>query len=241
MKSVFVFRLSFSFLATLTFQASAQRSTPTQIQIENLYSGEAIDAYDLRPRTMEGSLYFREERLNAAIQLKNGRVMNGVPTKYNLENNSLEIFTETSVFQIPGAAIREFTFEAAPDSEEPPRRYRFLSLEHFSNSEEIEDISFVYFLLEGTPSLLAGYEVEILKPNYVPALDAGSLNARAVQKERFFLLDDRELHPIPSRRKKAVELLHPFRADVDDFLKTERIDLNDRDGLLRLFQWLNGE
>ncbi len=236
-----MFLLSFLFLATLTFQASAQRSTPTQIQIENLYSGEAIDAYDLRPRTMEGSLYFREERLNTAIQLKNGRVMNGVPAKYNLENNSLEIFTETSVFQIPGAAIREFTFEAAPDSEEPPRRYRFLSLEHFSSSEEIEDISFVYFLLEGPPGLLAGYEVEILKPNYVPALDAGSLNSRAVQKERFFLLDDRQLHPIPTRRKRAAELLRPFRPKVDDYLKAARTDLKKRSDLIRLFQWLNEE
>jgi|GEM_PF-3956014 len=236
-----MFLLSFLFLATLTFQASAQRSTPTQIQIENLYSGEAIDAYDLRPRTMEGSLYFREERLNTAIQLKNGRVLNGVPAKYNLENNNLEVFTDNGVFELPGPSIREFTIEAAPDVEELQSRYRFLSMDQFSGKEELRDIAFVYFLLEANPGLLAGYEVEILKPNYVPALDAGSLNAKAVQKERFFLYDGRQLEPIPTRRKKAADLLNPFRTDVDDYLKAERIDLKDRHDLIRLFQWLNRE
>ncbi len=215
----------------------AQRSTPTRLQIDNLYAGEAFDSYDLRPRTMEGSLYFREEPLPAAIQLKNGKALNGAPVRYNLERNSLEVLIDGTIYEVPGASVLEFTLEEGEEASQI--RYRFVNLDQFEGAGEVEDVAFLYYLLVDRLSLLGGYEVTILKPNYNVALDAGSLNAQAVRKERFFLYDGRRLQLIPTRRKKAAELLTPFRPDVADYLKESDIDLADPGDLRRLFDWLN--
>jgi len=236
-KRVFFFFL----LGFICSSVHAQRSTPTQLQIENLYSGEAIDAYDLRPRTMEGSLYFREEQLPAAVQLNNGKVLNGVPARYNLENNVLELFTDKGIFELSGARVREFTLEAGSTAGDVTQRYRFVNRDRFGVGEELEEIDFLYYLLEDRYSLLGAYEVTILKPNYVPALDAGSLSSQAVQKERFFFYDGKQFRAIPNRRKRAAELLKPLDEGVEKYLKETRTDLNDADDLRRLFQWLNRE
>lgn len=227
------------FLILINLPAFTQRSTPTELRIDNVYSGEAIQAYDFRPRELEGSLYYSEEAMPGAIKLHNDRKLTAERVLYNLESNALEILTDRGAFSIPGGAVEEFTLQEEQNGES--MLVRFVSPVALSGGRDLDKVGFVRFELEGNPSLLSGYEIEILRPNYIPALDAGSRNPKAVQQERFFLYDDRQIKPIPTRRKKAAQLLEPFRSDAAEFLKAERIDLKDRDELVRLFQWLNGE
>lgn len=212
-----------------------QRSTPTELRLDNLYGGEAVQVYDFRPRELEGSLYYSEEAMPGAIKLHNGKKLTAEKILFNLESNALEIITDRGVFAVPGGAVEEFTLQGES------ALIRYISPTVLTGGKGLEKIDFVRYELEGDPSLLSGYEIEILRPNYVPALDAGSRNPKAIQKERFFLLADQELSLLPTRRKKAAEMLELYRPGVDTFLKKEGIDLKARADLIRLFQWLNEE
>ena len=73
------------------FQGFAQRSDPFTMRLQNLYSGEAIDVYDLRSQEVEGSLYWNEAWAKGTVKLANGGKVDAFPMRFDLMGQGLEI------------------------------------------------------------------------------------------------------------------------------------------------------
>lgn len=232
------FCISFCSLASWHY-AAAQRSTPNELRLDNLYPGEAVQAFDLRPRTMKGSLYYAEEPMPAAIKLMNGKTMSGYEVLYNLESDLLEILKEQEVYALPGDMIAEFTLAETAEGVSPSRLTRFVRTSTLPGGEHFPRTGFLKFEVSGELNLLTGYEVEIVEPNYVPALDAGSLQAKAVQKERFFLYDGEILRQIPPKKKEATKFFDLYYPEASRLAGSSGLSLRDGGDLVRLLELVN--
>lgn len=209
----------------------AQRVTVWEGAMSNFYAGEAVATYDLRPRTMEGSLYLFDDPRPAAVKFRNGKAMNGKTVKYNLENDGLEVFVDENIYFIPGSMISEF---ALADPTAGPEGYRrFIRSRELPGGESLKNTGFLAYDVEGPVSLLTGYEVEILKPNYVPALDAGSLNSKAYKKERYFLFDGERLQAVPKKKKEIKAFFSARCPQAMAALEEAGVRFKDKEDLIR--------
>jgi len=231
MKSCF-----FSIILVLIFsQSFAQRSDPFTIRMQNLYSGEAIDVYDLRSQKVEGSLYWNEIWAKGTVKLKNGGKVDAFPMRFDLMGQGLEIFLGSETKLLPGSMIEEFYLEG-----EKGGLHHFISPTSYFGYDGFID-GFFEVLIEGPWTLLLKSEVEVLKPNYVVALDAGSSNQTAIRQDMFYFFYEGELIRIPKQKKKAIKTLSPYIPNLDTRVKTDKINFKQRASLQLLVIDLNAK
>lgn len=213
---------------------SAQRSDQMQLRVNNLYAGEALEAFDLRPRTVEGSLYLSDNWQRGAIKLKSGKVLNDHLMKFNLETNEIEIQLDEGVFVLSGQLVEEFTLEDWLGS----GLLTFLSASVLPGADP-EGPDFYQVVLEGEYALLMGPGVELYRPHYVPALDAGSLNTKAVRKDAYYLSDGGATREIPNGRKAAREFFSEINQAAEQFIQAEGIRFKTEEDYVRVVSFCN--
>ncbi|MFK7926227.1 MAG: hypothetical protein AB8H47_30035 [Bacteroidia bacterium] len=231
MKSCF---LSFILLLILS-QGFAQRSDPFTIRMQNLYSGESIDVYDLRSQTVEGSLYWNETFAKGTVKLRNGGKVDAFPMRYDLMGQGLEINLGSETKLLPASMIEEFYLEG-----EKGGLHHFISPSDYFNYKGFID-GFFEVLQEGPWTLLLKSEIDVLKPNYVVALDAGSSNQTAVRTDLFYLYHEGELIRIPKQKKKAIKALKPYIPNIEARVKSEKLNFKNSASLQLLVLDLNGK
>jgi len=216
----------------------AQRSQPFALQLNNLYTGEAVDIVDLRDKSAEGSVYWKDQWLPAAILLESGHKIDKYDIKYDLQSWNVELKVDNVVKVLPSDMIKEFYVDVPQAYTDTVKRYHFINPKHYFES----NLAFkgLYELYEtGTYHLLGKDELDVLKPNYVPALDAGNTRSQIVKKHRFYLLHDEKLMEIPKTKKKFIELLGANQDEVKRFIKKHKINIKKEADLKKLIQFLN--
>ncbi|MEM6344662.1 MAG: hypothetical protein AAF927_12305 [Bacteroidota bacterium] len=229
MKSCFLTLL----LTLIVFTGFAQRSDPFTMRLQNLYSGEAIDVYDLRSQEVEGSLYWNEEWSKGTVKLKNGGKVDAFPMRFDLMGQGLEIFLGSETKLLPGSLIEEFYLEA-----EGEELHHFVSPTSYFGYDGFVD-GFFEVLIEGPWTLLRKSEIELLKPNYVVALDAGSTSQTAIRQDMFYLFHEGELIRIPKQKKKAIDALKPHIPTIGARVKVDKINFKQLASLQLLVVDLN--
>lgn len=227
-----------TFLLLIHSSAFSQRDRPLLGIVGTRYSGEAIDTYDLRDKdATKGSFYWSDEWHTGAILTIDNKNLEGLPVKYDLLTQNLEIKTEDDIKAIPTDFVKEFVIVAKLSETLPVRTYRFIRVDmHFD--PEYNDPSFYVLVHEGKKlNLLLRYETEVLKPNYVAILDAGSVQSQILKKEKFMVYDGENVMEMPKKKKQAIALLSAYKADVGDYIKAEKINLKNWDDLVKLFTY----
>lgn len=230
MKKLLVLIVILAYWSTL----SAQRSDQQELQMGNLYQGESLDVFDLRPRALEGSLYFSDDWLSGSVKLSNDKVLNDYPMRYNLEAGALEVQVKGNVLALPVTQIEEFTLQTA-DSQD---QFTFKAASAYPGTKSTGP-SLFQVLSQGHYSLLVGYTVEVFRANYVPALDAGSLNPKAVRKEVYYLNDGNSTLEIPHGKKKARDFFAAIHAEAESFIRSENIRFKSVDDYQRVVDFCN--
>ncbi len=231
MKSCFLTLL----LILTVFTGFAQRSDPFTMRLQNLYSGEAIDVYDLRSQEVEGSLYWNEEWAKGTVKLKNGGKVDAFPMRFDLMGQGLEIFLGSETKLLPGSLIEEFYLDSGNEE-----LHHFISPTSYFGYNGFVD-GFFEVLVEGPWTLLLKSEIEVLKPNYVVALDAGSTNQTAIRQDMFYLFYDGELIRIPKQKKKAIKVLEPYIPSISARVKIDRLNFKQLASLQALVLDLNAK
>ena len=231
MKSFF---LSCLFCA-LVLQGFAQRSDPFTIRMQNLYSGESIDVYDLRTQKVEGSLYWNNEWSKGTVKLTNGGKVDAFPMRFDLMGQGLEIHLGAETKLLPGSLIEEFYIEGDKGG-----LHHFVSPSHYFGYKGFID-GFFEVIDEGPWTLLIKSEIEVLKPNYVVALDAGNSNQTAVRTDLIYLYYEGELIRIPKQKKKAIKALKPYISNIEARVKNDKLNFKQAASLQLLVIDLNGK
>ncbi|MCP3928012.1 MAG: hypothetical protein GY705_02790, partial [Bacteroidetes bacterium] len=92
--------------------------------------------------------------------------------------------------------------------------------------------------VDGTYKFLVFNGTEKLPPNYVPALDAGSLDSKVVKNEKYFFMTEGKLLEIPGSKKKAEKIFGRY-ASARKFLKSGRMSFKSKEQLRALVKFMN--
>ncbi len=237
MKLSFLQPLLFASFLGLFSPATAQRNNP-QLTIASgpLYSGEALNVFDLRPRETVVDSYWFEEWRKGGIILKDSQQITGYPLRYNLYSQSFEIQTVQDVKVLPHEQVHHAMLVAGQDTGIFVDLTRYLDL---PPNPAFTGLSRVF--TDGKYALFHRKEGEILKANYVPALDAGSITDKIVFSDAFYLYDGEYLEKLPSSRRKLIRFFNNRHEDVEAYIRSARINPRKPEDLVLLLNYLQME
>ncbi|MEL6845754.1 MAG: hypothetical protein AAFP02_21315, partial [Bacteroidota bacterium] len=175
------------------------------------------------------------EWAKGTVKLKNGGKVDALPMRFDLMGQGLEIFLGSETKLLPGSMIEEFYLEGPLGG-----LHHFVNLSPYFGFQGFSD-GFFEVMIEDDWTLLQKAEIEVLKPNYVVALDAGNMNQSIIRKDVYYLFHDGELVRIPKQKKKAMRVLGDYVADIDDRVKVQKLNLKQEASLRKLVLALNEE
>ena len=134
---------------------NAQRGNVYQLNFQNIYTGEAVDAYDLRQKSLsDHELYYFEEWNDIYVKFRNGKILSGYKGRYDLMLGSLEVLRGREIVEVPSSLIEEFLIVRMVGDNVPlVDTVRFVRLE----DPDIEGSEFYEVLVEGGIALLKGF------------------------------------------------------------------------------------
>ena len=219
----------------LLTQAMAQRNNNLfTVTNSNLFFGEAVDVFDLRERSTEGQTFWDESWKQGLIVLKDSQQIRGYPLRYDLFNETIEIKTGQDIKVLPVYKVFAFFRFEGGDT------LCFLDLASYLDlppDPAIMGLSQLYY--EGQTVLVKHKKRELLKANYVPALDAGNVNDKIIFTDEFLLFDGQGLMRVPKRRGKMNAELEDRNFDLTGFLKKNKINPRKAEDLILLCQKLD--
>ncbi len=217
----------------------AQRNQIFALAPNDSYSGEAVNVFDLRDKKDKlGSVYWNDLWADGSVKLIGGKTVNDMPLKYDLQANGLEIKVKNDIKVLPGDMIEEFIISYVHEGEEAIRHH-FIRLDLFFD-KDIIDHRFYELLQEGGKlNLLRKTELETLQPNYVTALDAGSVKAKILKKEKLMVFDGARLIVLPRGKKKKLKILENYKAGISGFYEESGLKHQKMEDLVRMIQYAN--
>jgi len=149
--------------------------------------------------------------------------------RYELLNEWLEIKVDGEIKLLPLEELREFTW-VTPASQ---------MLEHYIAQTTYRykglPVEGIYKVLyEGKVKLLEKIEAKLIKPNYIPQLDAGNREYTYERSRTMYLERKGELKLFPKRKKDILRLFTPYYDEMKQFIKKEKLNVRDRKNLIQI-------
>ena len=148
---------------------------------------------------LKGDFYLTKEFKGTNFVMKDGKTMERVPAKYNIQSNVFAIETDEGDFRsIPGVVVERFEYTDIIG------RRVFVNINKYPRNP-LEYIGFYELLYDGEKvKLFSKTETEILKPSYNVALDIGERAPKVTYRTKFYLYDKEEITNIKNFSKKSL-------------------------------------
>lgn len=209
----------------------AQRGTDMQAVTTNLYSGEAIETYDLRKVTKIKRVFFKEEWLDAQIVfIDENKKSKNFPVKYDILNQEINVSVQGSIYVLPTALIDGFILSDVLGE----------IAEFTIFKDENKGPTGIFEVIEsGKFTFLEKHSAKRIKADYQPTLDVGSKDEKAVRKNTFYLMDDRgQFFEIPTKKKLAKELFNRYPSGKK-YLAKHKVNFKNSNNLKELVILMN--
>lgn len=218
----------------LTLSLNAQRSDQHKLILDDLYPGEAVETFDLRERKKIYQSFLIDEWLFGRLLKKDGSLSEGdYLLKYDILNRELNVNLNGSAFIVPDETISGFILKEVQNDKLVEHKFRYYETE----DKKIHRGIFKH-CVDGNYKLLAFYDAEKLPSNYVPALDAGSLDQKISTRERFYFMAADQLIEIPSNKKRAEKFFNKYE-EARKFLEKNRMNYKNKEQLKALVNFMN--
>jgi hypothetical protein len=200
----------------------------------DLAAGQNASTFDTRKRGgLEGELHWDERFLPCYLLLRNGLCLGPYPARYLLPTKEIEVETPRGSQYLAGGMICSARFVCHADS------LLLLNPDTYwggsANGHELYEL-----LEEGRISLLRRCELDILKPDYLPTHDTGSLTSRAIRKFSFYLHEGGRLLPIPRKKEEVQALFRSLAPGIEGWMAGQKLNYRDAEGLQALVRRCNG-
>lgn len=228
-------------LCFLLFSATALAQQPGSDNRENNYfdllydlaAGQNASTFDARKRGgLEGELHWDDRFLPCHLLLRNGQRIGPYPARYLLPTQEIEVETPRGPQYLAAGMLRAAVFVREADS------LRLVNPDCYwggsGNGQEL------YELMErGSISLLRRCQLDILKPDYLPTHDTGSLTSRAIRKYSFYVHQNGQMRPIPRKKEEAQALFLSWAPGISGWLAKQKLNYRDDDDLRALVRRCN--
>jgi hypothetical protein len=215
---------------------TAQRSNDHLLIMEDLYSGEAVETYDLRERKAVGDYFYNADWLLGQFVFDDGSLSKrNYLLKYDLLNHELLVNLDGGAFLVPTKNVSGFVIKEVNQNTNEIIDHTFF----YKKVEDKPGRTIVEKIVEGsTYQLYILHKVEYLEANYVPALDAGSLSAKIIKKRRYCLQIGERILEIPARKKQATNFFENYPS-ASNYIKKHKMKIKSEEYLIGLVNFMN--
>ena len=181
-----------------------------------------------------GDVYLDIHWGKSSIEVFNSdKLIEGYFTRFDIKNNEVEFQIDRSVRVLPGNKVKSVVW--IDSITQQPRVIENASKYVFN---EVPINGFLEILVDGKTPLLQRYFLEILKPDFSPALNVGSKDYRILKKAEYFYAIGNQLIKIKGK-KSLGQLISNSEKDLNSFIKAESLNLNKEEDLRKLFYFSN--
>lgn len=230
-----MFRYFLIILTILPLWIFAQQTDERIVALDDLYPGQGVTTFDLRQRSEAGQAFFNDEWLTGQFVFDDGSLSKRVYfLKYDIQSQELLVNLDGGVYQVPMQYLSGFILKGVL-----PEDKGFVSHEFVLQQVQGKSgLTIMEKVIEGSYGLYILHDVEVLKPNYVPALDAGDLNTKYAKKSFFYLYDDGVFKEIPKKKKKAERFFAQY-ADARKYMEQHKLKIKSEAYLQGLVNYMN--
>jgi hypothetical protein len=181
-----------------------------------------------------GDVYLDIHWGKSSIEVFNSeKLIEGYFTRFDIKNNEVEFQIDRSVRVLPGNKVKSVVW--IDSITQQPRIIENASKYVFN---DVPLNGFLEILVDGKTPLLKRYFLEILKPDFSPALNVGSKDYRILKKVEYFYAIGNQLTKIKGK-KSLGQLISNSEKDVNLFIKAESLNLKKEEDLRKLFYFSN--
>lgn len=175
-------------------------------------------------------------KLYKSIQPVGGQpidTLSGLAMRYNVYFNEIEILMNTykDIRAVQGNSVKSFSLNRKGKST------LFMNTRLYE--VEKKPSGFFEMLVPGNLALVALPKTIVRKPNYNAAFEVGEKDTKVSMGEEYYVVKGNKAEKVSLSRKAILQLMQDKEAEVNQFLKTNEIDLKKRNDLIRVFELYN--
>ena len=212
--------------ANLLNQLGSYRVTPGDVLFpisSNEKSAIIGDVY-LDPRWSVSSLLLYE----------NDHLVDNYLVRFDIKNNEFEFRLQNGVKVLDGAKVKNIVWI---DSLTKVTRVMNNGREY--PATDVPMLGFFEVLQDGEIQLLKKAYIELVHPNFSPALNVGSKDTKILKKFEYYYSINKKLFKIKKKSSLVAIQEHNSSVEIESLLRKEKINLNDETDLMKLFTILN--
>ena len=185
------------------------------------------------PSEVQGDVYFDTHWSMAAFNLYNAsETLEGYYSRYNIHAYEFEIRTQQGTKGLSGDRVKNFTLKDSING----------ALRSFINAKDfkLDDTpltGFFQVLSTGPALLVKRYYLLVKKPDYNPALNAGSRDTRIIRQSELFYVMGSQAHRVKSK-KKLLASFGDKAAAMETYMQNNSLSTSEED-LRKIFNHYN--
>jgi hypothetical protein len=211
--------------------------TRSQIAMESL-SGSSMTNLDnvtyglpAPPGQVLGDVYIDPVWNIGNIMLQSGVVLERYNVRYDLKSQMLEIQTAKQVKLLDYKMIKTVIWK----DDITTRLFVSAASYKFENTALV---GILEVLSDGNKPLLRRTTMHVKQPDYVPALDVGSRDAKIYKKTALYYSVGSDLHEVKGK-KAVLQALGDKATEMESFIETNDLGTKSERDLVRIFDYYN--
>jgi hypothetical protein len=188
------------------------------------------------PGKVIGDTYLSTDWKYATVLLyENDKMIEGVPTRYDVATNELEFNAKNGIKVLPGNKIRNFVWVDTQINEPG----FFINAREFKNIDNVPLDGFYQVLSDGAMPLLKRTKITVKKADYNAALSVGSRDDKILKIYELFYAKDNIVYKIPSNAKKLVSVFGDKSSEMKKYIDDNSLAAGKEQDLIKIFEYYN--
>jgi hypothetical protein len=234
----------FLFVNFICLTAMAQTAIPNRIRAENtidrlsdkggLSSSDLLYGIPIPVGDIIGDNYLDKKwNKSTVILYESEKLLEGYWIKYDIKNGVIEFKTKGGIKIIGESKIKNIIWIDSLTSQP----------HYFVNGGEykidgVPSSGLYEVMVDGEFPLLKKSEIHVIKPTYIPAFDVGTRDTKISLKDIFLYAKEGELTKIKNKAD-VVSASGSRAAEMESFIKVNKLNVNKPLGLVRAFEFIN--
>jgi len=193
---------------------------------------DLVEAAKLHPLVPWGNYHYDEEWRNGGITLKSGTTLINLDLKWNMENNTVEIFSDENFYYIQYSDIKAFHLEYETNTK------TFYSTGYFSNEGLHE--GFLEVVVDRPTKFISHSYLEVIPPKYNIQLDLGRKEILYRKREKFYFTRDSVLFRVKGgARNKNINYFVGEEKEIKEYVKINHLHFQSKRYLTYIVEYYN--
>lgn len=243
--SIFLSKLFLLVSVTLISTNSfGQAAIPPQLRAENtldrissknsLSGSDILYGLPVPPGSIIGDNYLNKEWNQATFLLyQSEKMIEGYPAKFDIQSDLFEVKTNNGIKILDNSKVKNVVWidslTSVPHYFVNGKEYRI---------EGVPSSGILEIVVDGIFPLFKKTELLVKEPTYNVAFDVGSRDKKIFKKEIIYYGKDKDLFKVKNK-KDVLAAAGDRAAEVEAFIKSNKLNLNKETDIKRVFEFLN--